>query len=61
MKARTLKEWRERLGLNRSDAAEALGIDRKTFARYEDDASVIPLYIALAAAAVAAGLPPLSP
>lgn len=45
------KAWRERLGLNRIDAAAALGTGRNQPQRYEEGQE-IPLYIALACAAL---------
>ena len=59
MSSAALIAWRERLGLNRVKAAKALGIARNTLAAYEADKREIPLYIALACAALAYGLPPL--
>lgn len=50
--------WRTRMGFNRSQAAEALGLSRNQPQRYEDGIVPIPLYIALACAALAYGLPP---
>jgi transcriptional regulator with XRE-family HTH domain len=55
----TLAAWRERLGLNRSEAALALGLSRNGYTRYEEGVAPIPLYIALACAALAYGLPPI--
>jgi len=55
----SLIAWRERLGLNRVRAAKALGIARNTLSGYEEEKQSIPLYIALACAALAYGLPPL--
>lgn len=51
--------WRERLNLNKSEAASRLGIGRNAYARYEAGEQPIPLYIALACAAIAHGLPPI--
>jgi hypothetical protein len=48
-----------RLRLNKSEAAASLGIARSTLDRYIDGSVKIPLYIALAAAAVAHGIPPI--
>lgn len=59
MTPKTLTEWRNRLGLNRSEAAKALGMSRTTYERYETGkASKIPLYIALACKAILLGEPP---
>lgn len=57
MTAQEFIEWRTRLGLNRTQAAEALGLGRNQPQRYEDG-QPIPLYIALACAAVARGISP---
>lgn len=51
--------FRERMKWNRSECAEHLEIDRRTQRRYEEGAAPIPRYIALACAALAAGVPPL--
>jgi len=59
MTAASLKSWRERLGLNKSGAAAALGLARNTYAAYEEGRAEIPLYVALACAAIAYGLPPM--
>lgn len=42
------KEWRERMGYNRVQAAEALGTGRNQPQKYEDGETEIPNYIALA-------------
>ncbi len=55
----SLTAWMTRLGLNKSEAASTLGIARSTLDRYLDGSVRIPRYIALAAAAVAHGLPPI--
>ena len=55
----TFRAWRKRLGLNRGQAAEALGCSRNTIPRWESGETEIPLYIALACAAIAHGLPPI--
>jgi DNA-binding XRE family transcriptional regulator len=59
MTATSLIEWRERLGLNKSEAALRLGVSRRAYGAYEAGENRIPLYIALACAAVANGLPPM--
>lgn len=58
MKPEDFTAWREHMGLNRTKAAEALGLGRNMPQRYEDGEAEIPLYIALACAALAFGLPP---
>jgi len=55
----SLKAWRERLGLNKSEAALRLGLARNTYTAYEEGRAEIPLYVALACAAIAYGLPPM--
>ena len=59
MTATSLNAWRERLGLNKSEAALRLGLARNTYAAYEEGRAEIPLYVALACAAIAYGLPPM--
>lgn len=49
--------FRKAMGLNRSQAAEALGLSRNMPAKYEAGAP-IPLYIALACAALVRGVAP---
>lgn len=51
--------WRERLHLNRVEAASALGMSRNTVTAYEQGRVSIPRYVALACAAVAQGVPPI--
>jgi len=53
----TLTTWMRRLGYNKVQAAEALGIARTTLDRYLDGRQAIPRTIALACAALAMGLP----
>ncbi len=57
MTAQDFLTWRTRLGLIRSQAAEALGLGRNQPQRYEEG-QPIPLYIALACAAIVGGLAP---
>jgi len=59
MTATDFIEWRKRLGLNRVQAAEALGMGRNQPKRYEDGTVEIPRYVALACAAIAYGLSPI--
>jgi len=54
----SLIAWRDRLHLNRVEAAAALGISRETLRFYEAGKHPIPRYIALACAAVALGIEP---
>ena len=58
MTATQFTEWRGRLGLSKTAAAEALGISRNMPQRYESGASPIPHYVALACAAVALNISP---
>jgi transcriptional regulator with XRE-family HTH domain len=60
MSADSLTAWRERLHLNARAAAAALGCSRTTLAAYERGKVRIPRYIALACAAIAQGVPPIS-
>ena len=59
MTSGALEAFRERLGLSRSQFAEALEIDRATLRRYEGGDRPIPRHIALACAALAQGVPPM--
>ncbi len=52
--------WRKRLGLTKIEAARRLGVGRNTILAYETGKATIPLYVALACAALAFGLPPQS-
>jgi transcriptional regulator with XRE-family HTH domain len=51
----TLSAWMTRLGYNKVEAAEALGIARTTLDRYLSGRTAIPRYIALACAAILEG------
>ena len=59
MTGQSLQLWRERLGYSKAHAARELGIGRIAYAKYELATSV-PKVVALAAAAVAFGLPPMA-
>lgn len=59
MTAATLLAWRNRLGLNKSEAAIALGLSRNGYEAYEAGRNRIPRHVALACAAIAYGLPPI--
>lgn len=50
--------WRVRMGLDQGQAADRIGCARATIMAWEQGRSSIPLYIAYACAAVAAGLDP---
>ena len=57
MNAADFRKWQTRLKLKDIDAMRALGIgSRNTLKKYQEEGA--PLYIGLACAAVAAGLPP---
>jgi len=60
MKPESLTKWRERLGLTKSAAAKELGCSRDSLLIWESGEHPIPRYIALAAAAIAHGLPPIA-
>lgn len=55
MTGEEFKAWRERMGFNRSQAAEALGIGRNQPQKYEDEGATVPAYIRLACEALEAG------
>lgn len=57
MKPDEFARWRSLMGFNRTQAAEALGLSRNMPAKYEAGAH-IPLYIALACAALIRGIAP---
>ncbi len=59
MRPDQLIAWRDRLGFNKAEAARRLGIARNSLAAYEAGAQTVPIYIALACAALAYGLPPI--
>jgi transcriptional regulator with XRE-family HTH domain len=50
--------WRSLMGLNRTQAAQALGISRNMPAKYEAGTATIPLHVALACSALVRGLAP---
>ena len=54
----SLTAWMTRQNLNKVEACASLGIARTTLDRYLDGSTRIPLYIALACAAVAEGVKP---
>lgn len=58
MTAADFKEWRARLGLSQLAAARVLGMSKDTTPRYEKGTVKIPRNVALACAALAAGLKP---
>jgi len=64
MSPASLAAWRKRLGLNKTEAAAALGLSRNAYSAYEAGRWAgrlrpIPIYIALACQALANGLPPM--
>lgn len=58
MTAAQMKYWREQLKLTQSQAAGKLGCSRRALQQWESGKNKIPGYIAMAASAVAMGLPP---
>lgn len=58
MTAADFNAWRTTMGLNRVEAAQALGLSRNMPQRFEDGKSEIPLYVALACAALIRGIKP---
>lgn len=54
-----MRRWRKELGLNQTQAAKMLGYaERRSVVRWEGNEKRIPRHIALACAAIAAGLAP---
>lgn len=53
----SLQAWMTRLGLNRTEAASALGISRNSLQAYLEGRAPVPRTVALAAGAIAYGLP----
>jgi predicted transcriptional regulator len=49
--------WRERMGLNITDAAHELGVSRNWIMKFDSGESVIKRHIALACAALEKGIP----
>lgn len=58
MTSADLRAWQSRHGYTYNTAAEALGMGRTTFAEYLKREGVLPRWLALACAAIDAGLPP---
>jgi DNA-binding XRE family transcriptional regulator len=50
--------WRELMSLNRTQAAEALGVSRNMPAKYEAGTAAIPITVAMACACLIRGIPP---
>ena len=59
MTAAELKAFRQRNHYSQTEAAEALGCSLRSITNWEKGKLPIPGYIALAASAVAFGLPPM--
>ena len=51
-----LKTWQTRHGYTYDSAAQALGMSRATYARYLSRADTLPRWLALACAAIDAGI-----
>lgn len=51
--------WRHRMGWNKAEASRRLGLSRNSYVAYETGLKPVPLYVRLAAAALAFGLPPI--
>lgn len=58
MKPEDFTAWRQRMGFRKVQAAAALGLSRNMPQRYEEGDAEIPLYIALACAALIRGIAP---
>ena len=58
MEAEELIEWRKRLNLTQTKAAELIGCSRRGLQKWEKGESPIPKNIALAVAAISFNLPP---
>jgi transcriptional regulator with XRE-family HTH domain len=58
MTGNDLLEWRQRLQMTTRQAADVLGCSRTSYMRWESGQQDIPHYIALACAAIHAGLAP---
>jgi len=56
MNTTDLRAWQSRHSYTYNTAAEALGMSRATYARYLSSAEVLPRWLALACAAIDAGL-----
>lgn len=56
--AKDFREWQERMGFNNTQAADALGMGRNQPQKYKDG-QPIPRHVALACAAIEAGLSPI--
>lgn len=59
MNKENFKSWRKSLNLTQEEAATRLGMARRQVQKYETGDAEIPLSIALACAAIIAGLEPL--
>jgi DNA-binding transcriptional regulator YiaG len=59
MKPGSVTALRKRLKLSQRAFAKALGVGTRTLSNYETGKTDVPLYVALACAALAFGLPPM--
>ena len=58
MTPKDFTDWRSRLNLSKTAAAEALGISKNMPQRYENGTTDVPRHIALACSAIALNIPP---
>lgn len=56
MQGKDFLEWRQENGLSQEQAAQELGVNRRTVIRYEQGRSKIPVAVSLACAAISAEL-----
>ena len=58
MTPQTFAEWRRRQRLSKAAAGRLLGCSKNSIFAWETGQSPIPVYVALACAAIALGVPP---
>lgn len=59
MTGEDFKAWRKRVGKTQQQAADAIGITKRSVQLYEADDQPVPRTVALACAAIEAGLEPI--